>query len=280
MAKAAAATATGMTAVLGGDEAEVLARIRACGLTAANINGPGQIVAGGTTAELAAFAAEPPAGARLRPLQVAGAFHTPYMAAAAEALRAAAATVAPRNPVLALLSNHDGRVVRGGQDWLSRIVAQVDTPVRWDKCMRAMAALGVTAMIELPPAGTLTGLARRALPGVRVLALKSPADLVHAQEMLAADPAGPADDAHAPEWRLLVAPLGGTFRACERNDVTGAAIGTGAELGHVEIRGDTQPISCAFPATIVEWLVEDGDLVTAGQPIVRLQPQASADTPR
>jgi [acyl-carrier-protein] S-malonyltransferase len=146
--------------------------------------------------------------------------------------------------------------------------------------MRAMAALGVTAMIELPPAGTLTGLARRALPGVRVLALKSPGDLVHAQEMLAADPAGPADDAHAPEWRLLVAPLAGTFRACVTNDVTGAAIGTGAELGHVEMRGDTQAISSAYPATIVEWLVEDGDLVTAGQPIVRLQPHASADTTR
>jgi [acyl-carrier-protein] S-malonyltransferase len=280
MAKAAAATATGLTAVLGGDEAEVLARIRACGLTAANINGAGQIVAGGTTRDLAAFAAQPPPGARLRPLQVAGAFHTQYMAPAAEALRAAAAAVTPRNPALALLSNHDGRVVRSGPDWLSRIVAQVDTPVRWDKCMRAMAALGVTAMIELPPAGTLTGLARRALPGVRVLALKTPGDLVRAQEMLAADPAGPADDAHAPEWRLLVAPLAGTFRACVSNDVNGAAIGTGAELGHVEMRGDTQPISSAFPATIVEWLVEDGDLVTAGQPIVRLQPHASADPSR
>ena len=279
MAKAAAATHTGMTAVLGGDEATVMAKIQACGLTAANMNGAGQIVVGGTTEQLDAFASEPPPGARLRPLQVAGAFHTQHMSPAAEALRAAAATVTARTPVLALLSNHDGRVVRSGQDWLARIVAQVDTPVRWDKCMRAMAALGVTAMIELPPAGTLTGLARRSLPGVRVLALKSPADLVHAQELLAAEPAQDAHDAHAPDWRLLVAPLAGTFRACQRNGLAGADIGTGAELGHVEIRGDSQPISAAFPATIIEWLVEDGDLVTAGQPIVRLQPHASADTP-
>jgi [acyl-carrier-protein] S-malonyltransferase len=279
MASAAAATATGLTAVLGGDEATVMAKIEAYGLTAANVNGAGQIVAGGSTDQLAAFAADPPPGARLRPLQVAGAFHTPYMAPAVDALRAAAADVTPGNPVLALLSNHDGRVVRSGTDWLTRIVAQVDTPVRWDKCMRAMAALGVTAMIELPPAGTLTGLARRALPGIQALALKSPADLVHAQELLAAGPADGAHDASAPQWRQLIAPLAGTFRACQPNGHNGAALGTGAELGHVEMRGDSQPISAAYPATIVEWLVNDGDAVTAGQPLVRLQRRASADTP-
>lgn len=278
MASAAAATATGMTAVLGGDEAAVLNRIARCGLTAANINGAGQIVAGGTTGQLAAFAADPPPGARLRPLQVAGAFHTPHMAPAVETLRAAAAQVTPSSPVLALLSNHDGRVVRSGADWLARIVAQVDTPVRWDKCMRAMAALGVTALIELPPAGTLTGLARRALPGVRALALKNPADLDQAREMLADQPGHHSSGTGAPEWRL-VAPLAGTFRACQSNGHAGVAIGTGAELGHVELRGDTQPISSAFPATIIEWLVEDGDPVTAGQPLVRLQPQASGDGP-
>jgi [acyl-carrier-protein] S-malonyltransferase len=279
MASAAAATATGLTAVLGGDEAAVLAKIQRYGLTAANINGAGQIVAGGTTGQLAAFAADPPPGARLRPLQVAGAFHTPYMAPAVDALRTAAADVTTSNPVLAVLSNHDGRVVRSGTDWLTRIVAQVDTPVRWDKCMRAMAALGVSAMIELPPAGTLTGLARRALPGIRALALKSPADLAHAQELLAAQPAGDPHDAPAREWRLLTAPLAGTFRACQPNGHNGAAIGTGAELGHVELRGDSQPISTAFPATIIEWLVQDGDPVTAGQPLVRLQRRASADAP-
>jgi [acyl-carrier-protein] S-malonyltransferase len=185
MARAAAEQATGMTAVLGGDEREVLARIDACGLTPANINGAGQIVAGGTAEQLAAFAADPPPKARLRPLAVAGAFHTRHMAPAVAALREAAASVTAATPALALLSDRDGSVVRSGQDWLERIVAQVAAPVRWDRCMQVMDGLGVTAMIELPPAGTLTGLARRALPGVQTLALKGPADLEQAQALLA-----------------------------------------------------------------------------------------------
>jgi [acyl-carrier-protein] S-malonyltransferase len=186
MASAAAAEATGMTAVLGGDEAAVLASIEAHGLTPANVNAAGQVVAAGTTDQLAAFAADPPPGARLRPLSVAGAFHTRHMAPAVDVLREAAATVTPGEPALALLSNRDGTVVRSGRDWLDRIVLQVSAPVRWDRCMQTMTGLGVTTLIELPPAGTLTGLARRALPGVRTLALKTPGDLEQARELLAA----------------------------------------------------------------------------------------------
>ena len=292
MARAAAAEATGMTAVLGGDEQAVLAAIEASGLTPANVNGAGQIVAAGTTDQLAAFAADPPPRARLRPLSVAGAFHTRHMEPAVDALREAAATVAVHSPVLALLSNRDGSVVRSGTDWLERIVTQVSAPVRWDLCMRTMASLGVTALIELPPAGTLTGLARRALPDVTVLALKSPADLAAARELLAASAgeaaAGPgaaarADarqdthpDIHAPDWRLIVAPLAGTFRAGPPGGAPagpGAAVSVGADLGRVEMRGGGHTISPAFPATIIEWLVEDGDPVTVGQPLLRLQPE-------
>jgi [acyl-carrier-protein] S-malonyltransferase len=187
MARAAAAEPTGMTAVVGGEEDAVLSSIVAHGLTPANVNGAGQIVAAGTMDQLAAFAADPPPKARLRPLSVAGAFHTRHMAPAVDALREAAAGVTASDPVLALLSNRDGAVVRGGADWLERIITQVSAPVRWDMCMQTMAGLGVSAMIELPPAGTLTGLAKRALPGVRTLALKSPADLDQARELLAAD---------------------------------------------------------------------------------------------
>jgi [acyl-carrier-protein] S-malonyltransferase len=288
MARAAAAEATGMIAVLGGDEPEVLAAIEASGLSPANVNGAGQIVAAGSVEQLAAFAADPPPRARLRPLSVAGAFHTSHMGPAVDALREAAATVAVHSPVLALLSNRDGRVVRSGPDWLERIVTQVSTPVRWDLCMQTMAGLGVTALVELPPAGTLTGLARRALPGVQTLALKGPGDLDAARELLAAHAEtadGGADagdeshpDSHAPDWRLLVAPLAGTFRAGpgpSRAAEPGAAVSTGAELGHVEIRSGNQPVSPAFPATIIEWLVEDGDPVTLGQPLVRLQPSGT-----
>jgi [acyl-carrier-protein] S-malonyltransferase len=186
MAAATAAEPTGMTAVLGGDEATVLAAIAAAGLTPANINGAGQIVAGGTLAELEAFAANPPAGARLRPLRVAGAFHTRHMAPAVEALARAAASTVVKDPAATLLSNADGAVVTSGPEWVDRIVAQIAAPVRWDLCMKTMSGIGVTALIELVPGGTLTGMARRALPGVELLALKTPDQLAAARELIAA----------------------------------------------------------------------------------------------
>ena len=223
MAAAAAAEPTGMTAVLGGDQDEVLAALARHGLTPANVNAAGQIVAAGTMAALEAFAADPPAGARLRPLPVAGAFHTRHMAPAVAALRDAAAGVTVADPAMTLLSNADGAAVTTGKEWLERIVAQVAAPVRWDLCMQTMADLGVTALIELPPAGTLTGLARRALPGVAQLAVKTPEQLGAARELIAehcaaghlAEPDGHGDG-HLPEWRLIVAPTSGTFRSARR----------------------------------------------------------------
>jgi [acyl-carrier-protein] S-malonyltransferase len=274
MADAAAAEPTSMTAVLGGDEAAVLRAIEAHGLTAANINGAGQIVAAGTVEQLALFALDPPVGARLRPLQVAGAFHTRYMATAADAMRAAASAATVRNPVLTVLSNRDGAVVRTGADWLERMCAQVSAPVRWDRCMATMSSLGATAFLELPPAGTLAGLARRALPGVQVLAVKSPGDLDAARALLAEHDVHP--DSYAPEWRLLVAPLAGTFRSSPAPDGPGVCVGSGAELGRVEMRGGSHLVTAGFPATIIEWLVEDGDPVSPGQPLVRLEPDARA----
>ena len=274
MAAAAAAEETGMTAVLGGDETTVLAAIEACGLTPANVNGAGQIVAAGTMAQLARFAENPPAGARLRPLSVAGAFHTHHMAPAVDALAAEAATVHTADPVRPLLSNHDGAVVTSGKDWLDRIINQVSAPVRWDLCMRTMESLGVTALIELPPAGTLTGLAKRALRGIELVSLKTPDDLAAAQALLA-EHADSHDDHHAPDWRLLVAPAGGTFRAVAGHPEAagpGTVVAQGIGLGEVEMRGGSHIVAASFPATVIEWLVEDGDPVSAGQPLVRLQP--------
>jgi [acyl-carrier-protein] S-malonyltransferase len=278
MAKAAAIEATGMTAVLGGDEAEVLDSIEAHGLTPANINGAGQVVAAGTLEQLAAFAAAPPARARLRPLQVAGAFHTRHMAPAVDALREAAASVTVSDPVLPLLSNHDGAAVATGADWLERIVNQVSAPVRWNLCMRTMTDLEAGALIELPPGGTLTGLARRAMPGVALAALKTPDDLPAATKLIAGhgalDPYDDGQTGHTPEWRLLVAPLAGTFRSGSSGaaPTVGAALSPGTEIGHVEQRGGRHMITPPFAATVLEWLVEDGDPVSAGQPLVRLQP--------
>ncbi|WP_214108853.1 ACP S-malonyltransferase [Acrocarpospora catenulata] len=175
MAEAAAVTETGMTAVLGG--VDVLESLDKHGLTPANINGAGQIVAGGTLEQIEALRAEPPAKARLIPLKVAGAFHTEHMAPAVDRLRAATEGLTPADPAVRLLSNADGALVTSGADLLDRLIAQVGRPVRWDLCMAAMTEQGVTAMIELLPGGTLAGLAKRALPGVRAVPLKTPDDL-------------------------------------------------------------------------------------------------------
>jgi len=278
MAAASAVQPTGMTAVLGGDEETVLAAIARHGLTPANINAAGQVVAAGAIADLAAFAADPPAGARLRPLQVAGAFHTRYMAPAVAALRFAAAEVAVSDPHLTLLCNADGAAVTTGKEWLERIVAQVAAPVRWDLCLRTMADLGVTAVIELPPAGTLTGLARRALPGVAQLALKTPDQLEAARDLIE-EHLSESDGhghGHLPEWRLIVAPTSGTFRSpAGRRDAaaTGAMVALTADLGTVVTRGGERSLATPWPAEIIEWLVEDGDPVSEGQPLVRVLPR-------
>jgi [acyl-carrier-protein] S-malonyltransferase len=188
---------TGMTAILGGEQEIVLAAIEASGATPANVNGAGQVVAGGTLEQLAALAANPPAGARLRPLKVAGAFHTKHMAPAVAALAEASATTVVKDPVMTLLSNLDGGVVTSGATWMERIVAQVAAPVRWDLCMETMSGLGVTALVELVPGGTLAGMAKRALPGVELLALKTPNQLEAARELFAAHSIAASDQKEA-----------------------------------------------------------------------------------
>jgi [acyl-carrier-protein] S-malonyltransferase len=186
MAAACALEETGMAAVLGGDPDAVLARLAELGLDPANVNGAGQVVAAGPVAALAELEAAPPERARVKRLPVAGAFHTRYMAPAQDALRAHAAGIDTADPVRPLLSNADGTVVTDGADALRRLVDQVTRPVRWDACMDALRGLGVTATAELPPAGALTGLVKRALKGTTTLALKTPGDLGAAHELIGA----------------------------------------------------------------------------------------------
>lgn len=187
MADAAALVETGMSAVVGGDEEQVLQAIAEKGLTPANYNGGGQIVAAGELAGLAALAEEAPRGARVIPLQVAGAFHTRFMAPARDALQAAVDDIADVNdPQLRLWSNSDGAPVGYGPRALELIVHQVASPVRWDLCMASFADRGVTGIIELAPAGALVGLAKRGLRGVPSVAVKTPDDLAAALELLAA----------------------------------------------------------------------------------------------
>ncbi|MCY0918261.1 MULTISPECIES: ACP S-malonyltransferase [unclassified Streptomyces] len=186
MAEAAAVTETGMAAVLGGDRDVVVAHLDKLGLTPANINGAGQIVAAGTAEQIAALVADKPEGSmKVVALKVAGAFHTHHMAPAVATLEKAAEALAPADPALKYVSNKDGRVVTTGADVVARLVGQVANPVRWDLCMETFAELGVTGIVELCPGGTLQGLAKRALKGVPAVALKTPDDLDKAAALLA-----------------------------------------------------------------------------------------------
>jgi [acyl-carrier-protein] S-malonyltransferase len=186
MADAAAITETGMSALLGGDPEVTVPHLEKLGLTPANINGAGQVVAAGTLAELAALAEDKPEGVRkVVALKVAGAFHTRHMAPAVETLEKAIAELTPADPKVTYVSNRDGRAVATGAEVLERLAGQVANPVRWDQCMETFKELGVTALLEVCPGGTLTGLAKRALPGVKTLALKTPDDLEAARALIA-----------------------------------------------------------------------------------------------
>jgi [acyl-carrier-protein] S-malonyltransferase len=177
MAKACALEPTGMSAVLGGDEAEVLARLEALDLVPANRNAAGQIVAAGALSALDKLAEDPPTKARVRQLATAGAFHTHYMASATDGYATAVEKVTTAEPSTKLLSNADGQPVASGADAITKLVAQLTRPVRWDLCTETMRQDNVTAIVEFPPAGTLAGIAKRELRGVPTHAVKSPADL-------------------------------------------------------------------------------------------------------
>lgn len=185
MAAAAAVTPTGMSAVVGGDPAEVMAAIEASGATPANVNGAGQTVAAGTFEQLKALADNPPAKARVIPLKVAGAFHTSHMSPAVSALESLKPGLKPQKPQVPLLSNFDGREVTDGGAAVESLIAQVSRPVRWDLCMETLVQRGVTGVIELAPAGTLAGLAKRGMPGVKTVAVKTPDDLTAALALFA-----------------------------------------------------------------------------------------------
>jgi [acyl-carrier-protein] S-malonyltransferase len=274
MAQAAAATPTGMTAVLGGDRDEVLAALERHGLTPANDNGPGQIVAAGTTAQLAALAEDPPPKARLVPLSVAGAFHTEHMAPAVGHLASLARSVSVHDTRTPVISNRDGTVVHSGSDVLARIVGQIASPVRWDLCMETMSDIGVTGILEMPPAGTLTGIAKRALKGVETFALKTPDQLDDARAFVEKHGEASAMDI-SPTWRMVVSPSKGTFHQSAAAAAT-ATLAPGTAIGDVATSRDRSEVLTAHGGQVVEWLVEDGDLVSPGQPLLRLHPEGGS----
>jgi len=275
MAAACAQTPTGMSAVLGGEPDEILAAIEKHGLTPANMNGAGQIVAAGSLDGLEALKADPPAKARVVPLSVAGAFHTDYMASAREQLEGLIGGLRPAQPSRLLLSNADGQAVDSGPEAVSRLVSQVTSPVRFDSCLAAMRELGVTAVIELPPAGALAGLAKREWKGadIEILALTGPGNLDRARELIEAE-RGRTEAEYLPDWRVVVSPVRGTVSPAEIAE--GSRLPAGSPLGSIRSRREEVNVSAAYDGVLAEWLVQDGDLVDAGDPIARLYPEVSA----
>lgn len=275
MARAAAVTPTGMTAVLGGDREEVLAALTQHGLTPANDNGPGQIVAAGTTEQLAAFADAAPKGARLRSLSVAGAFHSPHMAPAVDHVASLARSVSTHDPRTRFICNTDGTVVHDGREVLRRIVGQIARPVRWDLCLETMADIGITGFLEIPPAGTLTGIAKRFFRdrgmSVETFALSTPDQLDDARAFCERH-GEPSTMESSPTWRMVVSPAKGVFHRSEEAS-TADVLGAGVTIGDVASLRDRITVTAAHGGQVVEWLVEDGDPVAPGQPLLRLYPE-------
>lgn len=271
MGAACALEATGMSAVLGGVEADVLDRLDALGLTPANRNGAGQIVAAGPLPALAKLADDPPARARIIALQVAGAFHTGSMAPAERALAAVAGGVAVSDPARLLLSNIDGAAVLTGAEALARMVRQVTRSVRWDRCQASLADLGVTGAIELAPAGTLAGLAKRTLKGVEVVTVNAPHDLPAALD-LAARHGGTHSGGHepSPPFRVAVAPAAGRFQPAALRE--GDVLPAGATIGEVITRQGPVAVTARHAGVLAEWTAEAEDPVAIGQPLARLNP--------
>ncbi|WP_028193014.1 acyltransferase domain-containing protein [Salinispora pacifica] len=271
MAAACALEPTGMAALLGGDPAEVLGAIEKHGLHPANRNGAGQVVAAGSLGGLEKLAAEPPARARVRQLQVAGAFHTPYMAPAEAALAAVAAGVTPTDPTHILLSNLDGAAVNHGREMVQRLIRQVTAPVRWDLCLRTLADLGVTGVIELPPAGTLAGLVKRELKGEaapEIVTLNTPDDLPAARDLIARH-SGPAGHEPIIQFRVVVSPAAGTFVPADEL-TEGVDLRVGQIIGHIATRQGSVEVTAHDSGLLTEWLAHHDDPVAPGQPLARV----------
>ncbi|MBB5869570.1 [acyl-carrier-protein] S-malonyltransferase [Allocatelliglobosispora scoriae] len=269
MAAACALERTGMAAILGGDEAEVLAVLAELGLFPANRNGAGQIVAAGSLEGIAKLVAQPPAKARIRELQVAGAFHTPYMASAEQALGLVAAGMRPADPHKILLSNADGSSVASGTDLVARLVRQVTAPVRWDLVMRTLEDLGVTAVIELPPAGTLAGLVKRSIKGVEIVTVNTPDDLAAARDLISRHGNVPS---HEPtlHFMVVVAANSGTFAPIEGLS-EGDEVKAGQVIGQVVTRQGGVDVAVNKAGVLTEWLANHDDPIAQGQPLARIE---------
>jgi [acyl-carrier-protein] S-malonyltransferase len=257
MAAATLLAPTGMAAVLGGDADDVLTAARTHGLEVATVNVAGQVVLGGPLAALDALAAAPPPGARVRRLDVAGAFHTSAMAPARVDFDAALAALTPAAPRTTVIANRDGALVTDGREALDRLGDQLTTAVRFDRCLTTLSTLGIHGVVELAPGGTLTAVAKRALAGIELVALRTPDDLPAARALL--HHAGE----HLPVgWRALPSPDSGIV---DQLINLGEAVDVGTPVAVVSGRSGASTIVAPVPGTLTEWLVTAGDPVRAGQ---------------
>lgn len=257
MSAASLAAPTGMVAVLGGVHDDVLAAAAELGLEVATINVAGQVVLGGPVDALQVFAGAPPPGARVRPLEVAGAFHTRAMSTARAPFAAALAELRPGSARAAVVANRDGAVVTDGRDALDRLLDQLTGPVRFDLCLATIAEMRPSAVIEVAPGGTLTALAKRALPGVELMALRSPVELSAARALLPSRGEEPTID-----WRTLPSPDSGVVdRLCAAGD----AVAAGDPIAVVAGRSGASTVLAPTAGIVSEWLVSPGDPVRAGQ---------------
>ncbi|SDJ12243.1 [acyl-carrier-protein] S-malonyltransferase [Frankineae bacterium MT45] len=272
MAAACALAPSGMTALLGGDPDEVVGLIEAVGLTAANRNGAGQIVAAGAQGGLTALAENVPTGVRVRPLPVAGAFHTDFMISAQRPLAEFTHDLLLSDPRHLLLSNFDGTALTTGSQVISNLVGQLTRSVRWDLCQATITHVGVNAAIELAPAGALAGLAKREMPEVKVVALKTPDDLGAARALLD-DYGAVSQGEHTPDFQVVVTPAKGIFT--RHDDLhEGQQVARGARIGTITTNRDAHPVIAPSAGELAEWLKHDGDIVAAGLPVARLQSEA------
>lgn len=257
MAEAARLAPTGMAAVLGGDAEDVSAAGIRHGLEVATVNIAGQVVLGGPLAALQALAAAPPAGARVKLLEVAGAFHTSAMAPARESFAAALADLVPADPHTTVIANRDGAVVSDGPDALSRLLEQLTSPVRFDRCLATLAGLNVGGVVELAPGGTLTALAKRSLPDLERVALRTPADLPAARALVSHVGEQPSF-----EWQALPSPDSGVV---DPLCAAGSRVAAGDPVAVVAGRAGASTVLAPMAGTLTEWLVSPGDPVRAGQ---------------
>ena len=265
-----------MAAVLGLDDdlVEVACRRADSDVWVANFNAPGQVVIAGSPAGVTAAGevAKELGAKKVMPLQVSGAFHTPFMTAARERLRNAITLASPRDTEVPVISNVDALAHANGDEWSSLLSAQLSSPVRWKHCLLTLSELGVNDFVELGPGGVLTGMAKRTVDGSRTLSVSTPDELDKLIEWLAAGaPVGAAQ--HEGEHlfaveRLVVSPAAGVFTPIGQL-TNGDLISVGHVLGNV---GEHE-VRSPFAGVLQSYIAVEGERVTPRQPIAWLRAQ-------